>query len=106
MDRSSDPYAPRFRRTRTGCLCCRRSRHKCDEEKPSCRRCTRQSRPCVYPGSSPQQAAFFNAVPSELPPVDTLALIYPDVEERSLMSHFLCFGANRSSSNPTDNLAL
>lgn len=30
----------KYSRTRTGCLCCRSRRIKCDEERPVCRRCT------------------------------------------------------------------
>lgn len=29
----------KYSRTRTGCLCCRARRIKCDEERPTCRRC-------------------------------------------------------------------
>lgn len=35
-------------RVRTGCLTCRASKVRCDEEKPRCRRCVRLDRTCVY----------------------------------------------------------
>ncbi|KAI8712153.1 hypothetical protein NCS52_01312800 [Fusarium sp. LHS14.1] len=35
-------------RSRTGCLRCRRKRRKCDEEKPSCRRCASSGTDCEY----------------------------------------------------------
>jgi len=38
--------AKKIRRTRTGCLTCRRRRIKCDERKPFCKACTRLSLEC------------------------------------------------------------
>lgn len=35
-------------RTRTGCLCCRRRRKKCDERKPKCGACARLKYDCNY----------------------------------------------------------
>ncbi|KAJ9635016.1 hypothetical protein H2204_005971 [Knufia peltigerae] len=37
-------------RGKTGCLCCRRRRKKCDEGKPSCNACRRNFLICVWPG--------------------------------------------------------
>ncbi|WVF67221.1 hypothetical protein IAT40_001969 [Kwoniella sp. CBS 6097] len=42
-------YKPRFRRSRTGCLRCRKGKHKCDEEKPVCRRCRHSKGECIWP---------------------------------------------------------
>ncbi|KAF5254139.1 hypothetical protein FANTH_1021 [Fusarium anthophilum] len=40
---------PRYKgRVRTGCLVCRSRKIKCDEQRPSCQKCTRGSRTCVY----------------------------------------------------------
>ena len=50
-ERATSPYTPRtgragvkrkmkYQRTRSGCLCCRQRRIKCDEGKPTCKRCT------------------------------------------------------------------
>lgn len=36
-------------RTKTGCLCCRRRKKKCDERKPACSGCLRNNLECVYP---------------------------------------------------------
>ncbi|EXJ83941.1 hypothetical protein A1O3_04608 [Capronia epimyces CBS 606.96] len=36
-------------RGKTGCLCCRRRRKKCDEKKPSCNACLRNFLICVWP---------------------------------------------------------
>ncbi|KEQ81865.1 hypothetical protein M438DRAFT_64434 [Aureobasidium pullulans EXF-150] len=36
------------RRSRTGCLTCRKRRRKCDERKPSCRNCSTRSVTCTY----------------------------------------------------------
>ncbi|KAK8847711.1 hypothetical protein IAR55_005570 [Kwoniella newhampshirensis] len=46
---SDDAFKPRFTRTKTGCLRCRKGKHKCDEEKPVCRRCQHAKGQCVYP---------------------------------------------------------
>ncbi|PLB54082.1 hypothetical protein P170DRAFT_460325 [Aspergillus steynii IBT 23096] len=35
-------------RTRSGCLCCRQRKVKCDESRPSCKRCRDAQRPCFY----------------------------------------------------------
>lgn len=43
-------------RSKTGCLCCRRRRKKCDEVHPKCGGCTRNFLDCCWPEmSSPQQ---------------------------------------------------
>lgn len=38
-------------KSRSGCLTCRKRRVKCDEARPSCRRCARLDLKCVFPGS-------------------------------------------------------
>ncbi|WWC91290.1 uncharacterized protein L201_006233 [Kwoniella dendrophila CBS 6074] len=66
---SNEPY-PRHRRSRTGCLTCRKAKHKCDESKPVCGRCQRNVRVCIYPtptlGPLSQYSASssFNQFPS------------------------------------------
>jgi hypothetical protein len=42
-------YRPRRTRTRTGCLCCRLRRKKCDERKPVCRGCEARDLACSWP---------------------------------------------------------
>lgn len=37
------------KRTKSGCLTCRKRRIKCDEEKPICRNCSKTKRPCDQP---------------------------------------------------------
>ncbi|KAF2672585.1 hypothetical protein BT63DRAFT_131299 [Microthyrium microscopicum] len=39
----------KFRRTRSGCYTCRNRRVKCDEGRPTCERCKKGNRECVYP---------------------------------------------------------
>ncbi|OQU96989.1 Fungal Zn2-Cys6 binuclear cluster domain-containing protein [Cladophialophora immunda] len=39
----------RYTRTRTGCLTCRRRRKKCDEKRPFCIGCSRNSLACCWP---------------------------------------------------------
>ncbi|TVY72339.1 Transcriptional activator protein UGA3 [Fusarium oxysporum f. sp. cubense] len=38
-----------FKRSRTGCLNCRHRKKKCSEEKPQCRRCSRNDLHCAWP---------------------------------------------------------
>ncbi|KAL1986073.1 hypothetical protein VTN96DRAFT_6970 [Rasamsonia emersonii] len=44
------PFYGRFKtpRTRSGCLCCRQRKVKCDEQRPRCRRCRDSGRTCIY----------------------------------------------------------
>ncbi|ORX39793.1 fungal-specific transcription factor domain-domain-containing protein [Kockovaella imperatae] len=39
----------KYSRTRSGCLCCRHRRIKCDEKRPVCKRCIIAKRECEYP---------------------------------------------------------
>lgn len=39
----------KHKRTRSGCFTCRARRIKCDEGRPTCERCRKGSRDCVYP---------------------------------------------------------
>ena len=39
----------KHKRTRSGCFTCRARRIKCDEARPTCERCRKGSRDCVYP---------------------------------------------------------
>ncbi|CCG84720.2 protein of unknown function [Taphrina deformans PYCC 5710] len=41
-----DKHRETRRRTKTGCLTCRKRRIKCDEGKPDCLRCLKSKRPC------------------------------------------------------------
>ncbi|KAJ5107160.1 hypothetical protein N7456_003835 [Penicillium angulare] len=43
---------PRRERSRNGCLCCRRRRKKCDEQKPVCVGCQRNKISCIWPGEA------------------------------------------------------
>ncbi|KAK2743504.1 hypothetical protein FQN57_004801 [Myotisia sp. PD_48] len=42
---------PRRSRTKTGCLCCRLRRKKCDEERPACQNCQKRGLVCSWLGS-------------------------------------------------------
>lgn len=52
------PLAPRKRRSKGGCLGCKRRKKKCDEIKPICTGCMKRNRICEYhqPTQSPQPA--------------------------------------------------
>ncbi|KAJ2975210.1 hypothetical protein NQ176_g5643 [Zarea fungicola] len=43
---SSNPYLKG--RVRTGCLVCRSRKVKCDEQRPTCKRCAKSKKQCVY----------------------------------------------------------
>ncbi|KAF3767367.1 hypothetical protein M406DRAFT_252114 [Cryphonectria parasitica EP155] len=43
----------KHRRTRSGCFTCRSRRVKCDEARPTCERCRKGKRDCVYPDPTP-----------------------------------------------------
>ncbi|KEY68864.1 hypothetical protein S7711_10767 [Stachybotrys chartarum IBT 7711] len=45
---------PFRQKTRAGCVGCKSRKVKCDEAKPACQRCCRNSRPCVYEALPPK----------------------------------------------------
>ncbi|WWD15837.1 hypothetical protein CI109_100261 [Kwoniella shandongensis] len=47
--RSGQKRRQKYTRTRTGCLCCRARRIKCDEARPVCKRCVIAKKTCQYP---------------------------------------------------------
>ncbi|GFF58016.1 hypothetical protein IFM46972_10976 [Aspergillus udagawae] len=47
-DRTGERETRRWRRTRSGCLNCRRKRRKCDEGKPTCLRCRKRRENCQW----------------------------------------------------------
>ncbi|WVR05106.1 hypothetical protein IAU60_002118 [Kwoniella sp. DSM 27419] len=47
--RSGQKRRQKYTRTRTGCLCCRARRIKCDEARPVCKRCVIAKKECEYP---------------------------------------------------------
>ncbi|KAK8869887.1 hypothetical protein IAR55_000455 [Kwoniella newhampshirensis] len=49
--RSGQKRRQKYTRTRTGCLCCRARRIKCDEARPVCKRCVIAKKTCQYPDS-------------------------------------------------------
>ncbi|KAF1811473.1 hypothetical protein P152DRAFT_57145 [Eremomyces bilateralis CBS 781.70] len=51
------PFYPKrpHRKSRTGCKACKSRKVKCDESRPTCRRCILRNTACVYHGSSPSQ---------------------------------------------------
>ncbi|KAL5342053.1 hypothetical protein BJX70DRAFT_386463 [Aspergillus crustosus] len=48
------PYHARrsHKKSRSGCIVCKTRRVKCDERKPSCRRCENYGASCIYPSST------------------------------------------------------
>jgi len=49
----ADSLRPRKTRAKTGCLCCRLRRKKCDERRPSCTACDRNKIICSWGPNSP-----------------------------------------------------
>ncbi|KAH7382509.1 hypothetical protein DE146DRAFT_230062 [Phaeosphaeria sp. MPI-PUGE-AT-0046c] len=45
----------KHRRTRSGCFTCRQRRVKCDENHPTCERCRKGQRECIYPDTQSSQ---------------------------------------------------
>lgn len=52
-------------RVRTGCLTCRASKVRCDEQHPVCKRCIRLNRTCVYTKKSPQHSTPAPAISTD-----------------------------------------
>ncbi|KAL4871832.1 hypothetical protein BDV12DRAFT_163190 [Aspergillus spectabilis] len=46
------PDQKKHKRTRSGCFTCRSRRIKCDETRPTCERCRKGNRECIYPSST------------------------------------------------------
>ncbi|KAL1855575.1 hypothetical protein Plec18167_004087 [Paecilomyces lecythidis] len=47
-DKREDQHRQKWRRTRSGCLNCRRRKRKCDEKKPTCFNCGRKNERCEW----------------------------------------------------------
>ncbi|TGZ77554.1 hypothetical protein EX30DRAFT_199319 [Ascodesmis nigricans] len=74
------------RRTKTGCLTCRKRRIKCDEGHPTCHNCAKSKRECLGydPIFKPQQgpaqpAAIQPAPPPGLAPVPAYGVVLPSI---------------------------
>lgn len=50
-DNDANPESKKRKRSRTGCLNCRRRRKLCDERKPGCVRCERMGEECTWPAA-------------------------------------------------------
>ncbi|RKF59754.1 putative protein c6 finger domain protein [Erysiphe neolycopersici] len=65
------------RRTKTGCLTCRKRRIKCDEQHPACRNCQKSKRECLgYDPIFKQQPGHtaIQPAPSVIPPIGNIAV--------------------------------
>lgn len=49
MESTTGQIASPKKRSRLGCVSCKRSKVKCDELHPSCTRCTKRGTKCLYP---------------------------------------------------------
>ncbi|BCS28758.1 Zn(II)2Cys6 transcription factor [Aspergillus puulaauensis] len=89
----------RHRKSRNGCLECKRRRIKCDEMKPSCSRCILMLQKCIYPPTSPTsqpQGETQGEAPKQR---DERALSLPTPSPRSALS------PSPSSSRETSRLS-
>ncbi|KAL2825346.1 hypothetical protein BDW59DRAFT_172424 [Aspergillus cavernicola] len=123
----------RHRKSRNGCLECKRRRIKCDEIKPSCSRCILTLQDCIYAPASQAQCSgncnddssnelrlpspaspsprsglspspgFFFDVPTLLPPPPVEELALSDAD---LYHHYLQHTSRTLSHNQTDQRAL
>ncbi|KAJ6102208.1 hypothetical protein N7486_004635 [Penicillium sp. IBT 16267x] len=69
-------------RSRLGCLSCRRRKKKCDEQKPICTACLRNSLGCLWPDSSPQ-----GEFTPQLQALDTRLAIESDARALVFVAH-------------------
>ncbi|CEL09014.1 hypothetical protein ASPCAL12158 [Aspergillus calidoustus] len=68
----------RHKKSRNGCMECKRRRIKCDEMKPSCSRCILTRQECIYRPTSPPPQAAANVEPSLfLPPPSPRSAVSP-----------------------------
>ncbi|CAK9440107.1 uncharacterized protein LODBEIA_P42070 [Lodderomyces beijingensis] len=58
---------PRAKRSRNGCVSCKKLRIKCSEEKPSCEYCLHTGRECVYALSSASSSSSSILAPPSVP---------------------------------------
>ncbi|KAG9248475.1 hypothetical protein BJ878DRAFT_26861 [Calycina marina] len=62
-----EPGHTKHKRTRSGCYTCRSRRVKCDEGHPTCERCTKGGRKCVYPDlSTASRKKSIHGIPIEV----------------------------------------
>ncbi|KAK0715743.1 hypothetical protein B0H67DRAFT_490196 [Lasiosphaeris hirsuta] len=61
----------KHRRTRSGCYTCRSRRVKCDENHPTCERCRKGKRECVYPELAPAKGSGSSSKDSSGPSQQT-----------------------------------
>ncbi|EFR05282.1 hypothetical protein MGYG_08293 [Nannizzia gypsea CBS 118893] len=73
------PEQKKHKRTRSGCFTCRARRVKCDEKRPTCDRCGKGKRECVYPPPVQKSAKKHSVKVEETCPV--IAESEPEGEE-------------------------
>lgn len=56
MQSPTNAQRPKFKRSRAGCLTCRKRKVKCDMTTPVCLKCTSLSRECTYPNPNIPQS--------------------------------------------------
>lgn len=95
-------------RTNTGCVGCRSRRKKCDENKPSCKRCHRLHLSCVYssPGD-PQHTPRTHLHQSQLEPAhaqDAISHLPPISEQGERVRHRVADFSTPSTTPPQFNV--
>ncbi|VDB96494.1 unnamed protein product [Peniophora sp. CBMAI 1063] len=83
---------PKYTRSKTGCLTCRKKKVKCDEAKPDCERCASSGRTCTWPEP---------AVPRRLPLVGDEAVYNWNAEEGRPYTASSSAGLSDASSTPS-----
>ncbi|KAG4417343.1 hypothetical protein IFR04_009484 [Cadophora malorum] len=92
------------RRTKTGCLTCRKRRIKCDEQHPACRNCQKSKRECLgYDPIFKQQPgpAAIQPAPSSAPSLGGMvATSNPYGQQPQMLTNYGAPPANMSSYDP------
>ncbi|KAH8897321.1 hypothetical protein GQ53DRAFT_887672 [Thozetella sp. PMI_491] len=79
----------RHKKSRAGCLECKRRHVKCDEQRPNCRICTLSDRPCAYPVDDANSRISIPDI-TDIAPVLSAQESVPDVNmiHMELLGHF------------------
>lgn len=101
--RGTGPRRPHCRRSRNGCLTCKRRKVRCNEERPQCGHCQRLSLQCVWKDSMSQRPSPRNALSTGAPLQSSAPVMQLDDPFSSSCFDFAPSGMDY---NPADELSL
>ncbi|KAL4805910.1 hypothetical protein BDV18DRAFT_140153 [Aspergillus unguis] len=105
----------RHRKSRNGCMECKRRRIKCDEVKPSCSRCILTMQQCIYgntqpdqllPTPSPRTSSLERQSPPLLESLHLSQKVEVDTSDTALYHHYLTHTSKTLTANKTDHHAI